>query len=90
VKGDEDYWFRAREYGYGAGFPINWKGWALMIAFLVAIFGGQWLIIRFVPQHDWAIAVGLGVVFIGGPLVWLIWRKTEGHWRGSDQDHDDL
>jgi hypothetical protein len=83
-KDDFEYWFMARESGYGAGQPLNWKGWILMVAFLIAIFGGQWLITHFVPQREWAIAVVIGIVFVGGPFIWLLWYKTEGHWRGQD------
>ena len=83
-KDDIEYWFMPRQYGIGVGQPLNWKGWALMIAFLAAIFGGQWLIQRFVPQPHWAIAVVLGLIFVGGPFIWLLWYKTEGHWRSGN------
>lgn len=77
-----DCWFAARDSGYGIGQPLNWKGWVSVIAFLVVIFGGEWLITHFVPQRDWAIAVVVGFVIVGGPFIWLFWQKTEGHWRG--------
>lgn len=79
---DFDYWFMAREWGYGVGRPLNWKGWVLMLAFLITLFGGQWLIVHFVPQREWAIAVVIGTIFVGGPFIWLLWYKTQGHWRG--------
>jgi hypothetical protein len=83
-EGDNDYWFRARDYGYGVGLPLNWKGWALLAALICAMLGGQYLIQRLLPQHDWAIAVVLAVIFVIAPLVWLAWRKTEGGWHSRD------
>jgi len=32
-------WFAPKRYGYGAGLPITWQGWALTIAFMVAAIG---------------------------------------------------
>jgi hypothetical protein len=31
---DGPEWFAPKRYGYGAGLPISWQGWALTIAFL--------------------------------------------------------
>ena len=81
---EDDYRFRAKEYGYGAGYPLNWKGWALILAILITMFGRQYLIQHFVPQRDWAIAVIVGVVVIGGPFLWLAHHKTEGGWHWRD------
>lgn len=30
-----DYWFKPKTHGYGA-YPTNWKGWVLILAFIVA------------------------------------------------------
>jgi len=32
---DGPEWFAPKRYGYGAGLPISWQGWALTAAFLV-------------------------------------------------------
>jgi hypothetical protein len=81
---EDDYWFSAKESGYGIGRPLSWKGWALMVALIAFLFASQYLIQRFVPQHDWAIAVVLSAIFVIGPIVWLAWRKTEGGWHWRD------
>ena len=38
---DRSEWFAPRRYGYGAGLPIAWQGWAVTAAFvaIVAIAG---------------------------------------------------
>lgn len=30
-------WFAPKRYGYGAGLPISWQGWALMVAFIAVV-----------------------------------------------------
>jgi hypothetical protein len=32
---DGPEWFAPKRYGYGAGLPIAWQGWAVMAAFFV-------------------------------------------------------
>ena len=88
MKNEDDYWFRAREYGYGVGLPLNWKGWALVVALIAAMFIGQELIQHLIPQHDWAIAVALGVIFVIAPMGWLIYRKTERNGSETDCEED--
>ena len=29
------YWFKAKRYGYGIGFPVTWQGWVAMICLVV-------------------------------------------------------
>ena len=31
---DGPEWFAPKRYGYGAGLPISWQGWALTIGFI--------------------------------------------------------
>ena len=32
---DEAEWFAPKRYGYGAGLPISWQGWALTLGFVL-------------------------------------------------------
>ena len=43
---DDPQWFAPKKYGYGAGLPISWQGWALTIA-LVVLVGLDSLLIRY-------------------------------------------
>jgi len=76
-----EYWFRPKERGIGAGVPLNWKGWALFAAYLGAILA--------VPSA-WELYLGypgsvalriLGVVAVSVPFLLVAWKKTEGGWR---------
>ena len=31
---DGPEWFAPKRYGYGAGMPISWQGWALTVGFI--------------------------------------------------------
>lgn len=35
---DGPEWFAPKRYGYGAGLPISWQGWAVLIAYLALAF----------------------------------------------------
>lgn len=36
---DKGPWFRARRFGYGAGLPFKWQGWAVVGLYLLALAG---------------------------------------------------
>ena len=36
---DPPAWFAPKRYGYGAGLPISWQGWALTCAFVLVAVG---------------------------------------------------
>jgi hypothetical protein len=68
-------WFAPKRYGYGAGLPISWQGWALTAAFLayagaVSIAFKDRLIITL------ALMVPATVAFLT-----IVARTTRGGWR---------
>jgi hypothetical protein len=74
VSGDRE-WFAPKRYGYGAGLPITWQGWALTIAF-VAIAAACAVVFRHKPLLIFAIMIPILTVF----LV-ICARTTKGGWR---------
>lgn len=73
-------WFQPKRFGYGAGLPITWEGWAVLILFLIGIIvacvmlTGLWQVV----------AVATLVVTVIGVAA----TKTEGGWRwrwGNDR-----
>ncbi len=34
---DDRYWFAPKRFGYGAGLPVRWQGWALVGAMLAGV-----------------------------------------------------
>jgi len=72
---DNPEWFAPKRYGYGAGLPISWQGWAVAIGFVVLVTG---LSLKFAtrPLQLFAALVPITVAF----LV-ICARTTRGGWR---------
>jgi hypothetical protein len=72
---DDPEWFAPKRYGYGAGLPISWQGWALTIGFaLITLALARTLGLesgRFV-----AAMISLAVIFVA-----ISARTTRGGWR---------
>ena len=34
---DQRYWFPAKRYGWGWGFPRTWEGWTVILAFTAVV-----------------------------------------------------
>lgn len=73
----DDDWFLPKRYGYGAGLPIAWQGWALLTGYgMVALVLSLALPPR---QHPLLFAALLTVVTV--PLLVIAARHTRGGWR---------
>ena len=73
VEGPE--WFAPKRYGYGAGLPISWQGWAVTLGFL-AICGALVALLRDRPLQLVAALVPLVAI-----LLVITARTTRGGWR---------
>ena len=74
------FWFKPRRYGYGAT-PTTWQGWALVAAYVVALWVTAMALIA--PNHP-RVALFLVATLAETALFLLVCRrKTEGawHWR---------
>ena len=74
-------WFRAKRFGYGAGWPLNWKGWLHLFAFVAVVVTGGLLVQNDLPSDERLTAIAIGVVVFVVPMLWLAAVKTEGGWR---------
>lgn len=72
---DGPEWFAPKRYGYGAGRPISWQGWALTSAFIIlAVPAG--LLARYSPTSSISVLFILTVAF-----TLICMRTTRGGWR---------
>lgn len=72
---DGPEWFAPKRYGYGAGMPISWQGWAVTIGFFVIVFAA----IAWARERWWLV---LAVVLPASAVLVLITaRTTRGGWR---------
>ena len=69
-------WFRVKRYGFGAGLPCSWEGWALVIGFLVIVFSSG---AAFAARNP---GLHLGLVLASTAIVLVVsWRKSDGPWK---------
>lgn len=67
------YWFPAKRYGWGWGFPCAWQGWAVLAGYFVLLAAGMWLI----PPHAHALYFSLYLAVISCLLLWVCKLKGE-------------
>ena len=69
-------WFESKRYGFGAGLPIAWQGWALTLGYVVAVIGSAVLLAE---RSPWA----FGSIIFTSTVIFLVIaaRTTRGGWR---------
>jgi lipoprotein signal peptidase len=74
------YWFPAKRYGWGWGFPTTWQGWLVFAAFLGLLVAGAFF---FPPRTSLAEYLAYVAILCGG-LVGICWLKGEPpRWRSG-------
>ena len=88
------YWFPAKRYGWGWGFPCAWQGWVVFLVFILVV-----LILPFVidPNDQMPLYLGtmmgaaallLGVCYAKGePPKWR-WGNSGEDQENAEQDVD--
>lgn len=75
MRNDDDAWFLPKRYGYGAGLPIRWQGWAVLGVYLVVVISAAFLVER-AP-----VAFAAILVVATAALLPICAAKTRGGWR---------
>ncbi len=79
---DRPEWFAAKRYGYGAGVPISWQGWALTLAFVaIAV-----LLSATFANRPIVLLAAIAPIFI--TFLVITARTTRGGWRWRWGDDD--
>lgn len=84
------YWFPARRYGLGWGFPTAWQGWVVLIAFPALLFSGMGLLLPVAMRSSLgnvafiAYMITLNVAFI--VIFW--WKGEPLRWRWGDRESE--
>lgn len=79
-------WFAAKRFGFGAGMPIAWQGWALIAAWLVLL-AGVGLLDR--SGSGATRTAGFAILIAGtATFIVLVAKRTEGgpRWGWGKQD----
>lgn len=72
-------WFRVKRYGYGAGLPIKWQGWALLASYILTMGGVSLLADR--PDAFSKVAVFGLLLMLTGALIVIAKKRTDGAWK---------
>ena len=80
---DEPEWFAPKRFGYGAGLPISWQGWALTLGYIAVISGVGFLI----PRITWFGFASIVTILTVGFAV-ICARTTKGGWRWRWREKD--
>lgn len=73
------YWFSPKKLGYGAGFPIAWQGWVLLISYIAVLLGAG-LLLESGGQIGLAAFIAITVI-VTIPFLLIARRRTEGGWK---------
>ena len=75
-------WFAPKRYGYGAGRPIAWQGWAITLFYVAVIGIAVWML---KPNPAAILAVVVPATLI---LLSVTARTTRGGWRWRSGEPD--
>jgi hypothetical protein len=73
-------WFEQKRYGYGAGLPLCWQGWALLAAYLGVVAGIARLLAVEPSRASGVLAWMLLAISTLGFLL-IVRRRTRGGWQ---------
>lgn len=73
---DQNDWFAPKRFGFGAGLPIAWQGWVLLVVYSAALLVAGILL---TPRHPFLFAAMAIVLTI--PLVIVSAQHTRGGWQ---------
>ncbi|MBL8685926.1 MAG: hypothetical protein JNK86_00455 [Alphaproteobacteria bacterium] len=77
----QQYWFRVKEYGYGA-YPVSIQGWLCLLMFLGIYFADIFWIVSQDSITITKILVAIAVFLLAlGGLVWIARKKSNKPWR---------
>lgn len=72
------YWFPAKKYGWGWGFPTTWQGWLVLLAFIAAL---GTLAFIFVPkEHPFSFYFSLVIATVILIVICLV-KGEPPRWR---------
>jgi len=74
------YWFRPKQYGYGAT-PVTWQGWAITLGSALIVGGATAWLMTLSAANPWFWVAVLIDVLVIIALFDITRRKTEGEWR---------
>ncbi len=79
---EKQYWFPAKRYGWGWGFPITWQGWVVFVGYIGALLAGACFVL---PPYGAPMFATYAAV-LTSVLIAICWVKGERpHWRWGNE-----
>ena len=69
-------WFAPKRFGYGAGGPVSWRGWAALGVFVAVLTA---LGFGLLPRHPVLYGVGVAILLVSFTII--VAQHTRGGWR---------
>ncbi|AOX18963.1 hypothetical protein [Kozakia baliensis] len=78
-------WFAPKRYGYGAGRPLCWQGWVLLLSFM-AVMMLPWSALHFIRAEKTTLAIMIAFSSVLNMVatiyfLWVCKTRTAGGWR---------
>lgn len=86
MRDDDNAWFAAKKLGYGAGWPIAWQGWLMLLVYIALgmVAALLW------ETGDEVYSVAGALLFIAATIAFMMIAKTKTqggwHWRWRKKD----
>lgn len=90
----DDAWFAPKRFGYGAGLPIKWQGWAMLLGHVAAIIMFViWAGSRHLPDGSWpqqaAFLAGVLILALLPMPIYAARTRRGWHWRWGRRGKND-
>ncbi len=79
----EQAWWAPKRFGYGAGLPVKWQGWAVSLSYALLVTGAAYGILPHSTAASICITLAATAV-----LLLVVARRTRGGWRWRWGDPD--
>lgn len=79
-------WFRVKKYGYGAGLPTGWQGWAVIVAYCAAVTFIAFRWSGYSQAHPWRYFAA--IASLTAIVVFVSWAKSDRSWRWRHGEDD--
>ena len=84
---EEGDWFAGKKLGYGAGLPIAWQGWVLLLSYVGLVIG---ISVLFDKGDIIGVLTGGGaIVLVTVPFMMIVRARTVGGWKWRGPRSDD-
>ena len=76
---EDGYWFAPKKFGYGAGWPIAWQGWVLLLGYIALMVSAGLLL-----ESGDTVLIAIGAVsmaLLTFLVIIIAKRRTKGGWK---------